>query len=242
MLEIRHPGMDDTSATQQTYNQLYQTEGIRQLDSFYLWLISLLKAPADKRLLDISCGEGRLVVLARRRGFRATGIDFAYAAIKEGRSQDAHAWWIVGDGEILPIVSASYDYVTHIGSLEHYQNPAAGIRELARVLKPGGVACILLPNSYGLVGNIKHVYKTGDIYDDGQPLQRYNTLIGWQRMLEAYQLLPFKILKYEIERPRTLSDLLWFLSHPLKILRLLFSVFIPVKLGNCIVYLCKRKI
>jgi hypothetical protein len=131
----------------------------------------------------------------------------------------------------------SYDYVLYrkFGPSTQQQNQARPDIETR------GMACIL-SNSYGLVGNIKHVYKTGDIYDDGQPLQRYNTLIGWQRMLEAHQLLPFKTLKYEIEPPRTFADLLWFLSHPLKICRLLFSVLIPVNLGNCIVYLCKRKI
>jgi SAM-dependent methyltransferase len=241
MLEIRHEGMDSTFATQQTYNQLYQLKGIRQLDSFYLWLINLLKAPPGACLLDISCGEGRLVVLARQQGLHAIGIDFALAAIMEALGQDTRSYWIVGDGESLPIESASYDYITHIGSLEHYQNPMAGIHEIARVLKPGGTACILLPNSYGFLGNINNVYKTGDIYDDGQPLQRYNTLKGWQRMLESCRLLPFQTLKYERVWPRTLDDLGWYLRHPFTIIRLIFSVLIPVNLGNCIVYLCRRE-
>jgi SAM-dependent methyltransferase len=242
MLEIRHEGMDSTSATQQTYNQLYQSEGIHQLDSFYLWLITLLKAPPGKSLLDISCGEGQLVVFARQKGLNAVGIDFALAAIKEGLSQGTHSCWIVGDGERLPIGAESYDYITHIGSLEHYQNPVAGIREIARVLKPGGIACILLPNSYGLLGNIKNVYKTGDIFDDGQPLQRYNTRNGWQMMLESCKLLPFRIIKYELVWPQTLTDLGWYLRNPIKIIRLFFSALIPLNLGNCIVYLCKREI
>lgn len=242
MLEIRHAGMDDTIATQHSYNQLYQSKGIQNLDSFYLWLINLLKAEPKKRILDISCGEGRLVILARRMGFTAIGVDFALAALKAAQEQDKQSCWMAGDGEILPIRSESCDYITHIGSLEHYQNPMAGIREIARVLKHGGTACILLPNSYGLLGNIKNVFETGDIFDDGQPLQRYNTLKGWQLMLESCKLVPYKILKYERAWPRTLSDVGWYLFHPLKIFRLFFSVLIPLNLGNCIVYLCKREI
>ena len=240
MIEIRHSGMDSTSATQQNYNQIYTSKGIRNLDSFYLWLISLLKASPGEKLLDISCGEGRLVILARQNGLRAVGVDFSIAALKEANKQEPQAWWIVGDGEGLPIGSATYDYITHIGSLEHYQNPIAGISEISRVLKPGGITCILLPNSYGLLGNIWNVYKTGDIYDDGQPLQRYNTPKGWQMMLESCYLLPLHIFKYEREWPRTTKDLRWYLYHPVKFVRLFFNYFVPVNLGNCLVYLCKR--
>jgi len=241
MLEIRHAGMDDTHATQHGYNQIYKAEGINQQDSFYLWLISLLKAPPASRLLDISCGEGRLVSLARRQGLFATGIDFAESAIRDAKVQDATGMWIIGDGEKLPVRSECYDYVTHIGSLEHYQDPLAGVQEISRMLKPDGTACILLPNSYGLLGNITYVFKKGDIFDDDQPLQRYNTLKGWQRLLETYNLQVYKIYKYELPWPRTFSDFLWYLRHPVKVLHLIISALIPLNLGNCLVYLCRRK-
>ena len=242
MLEIRHKGMDSTAATQQNYNEIYGSEGIRQLDSFYLWLISLLKPQPGKRLLDISCGEGQLVTFARKQNVQAEGVDFAFTAVKCAYDTDPQSGWLVGDGELLPIKSDTYDYVTHIGSLEHFQNPVEGIHEITRVLKPGGKACILLPNTYGLLGNIKHVVDTGDIFDDGQPLQRYNTRRGWQVMLEDGGLLPYRIVKYERPWPRTGLDFTWYLRHPAKFLRLFISFLIPVNLGNCIVYLCKREI
>jgi SAM-dependent methyltransferase len=240
MLEIRHPGMDDTSATQNGYNQIFHGEGLHQMDSFYLWLVSLLHASQGSRLLDISCGEGRLVVFARRQRLNAAGTDFAKSAINKARAQDTHADWFIGDGERLPLPPACYDYITHIGSLEHYQDPMAGIREISRVLKPGGVACILLPNSFGLLGNIIHVFKKGDIFDDGQPLQRYNTRMGWQKMLETNRLRPFKILKYELPWPRTIPDLWWYVRRPIKIIRLVFSFLVPLNFGNSLVYLCRR--
>ncbi len=239
MLEIRHTGMDDTPATQHGYNQLYSSAGIRQMDSLYLWLVSLLKAPRGSTLLDISCGEGRLVFLARQQGLRAVGVDFAESAIRQARAEDARPDWLIADGEQLPIRPACYDFITHIGSLEHYQDPLAGIREISRILKPGGVACILLPNSYGLLGNITHVSKTGDIFDDGQPLQRYNTIGGWQKMLVTSGLKPFRVIKYELPWPRTVTDLLWFLGHPLKLFHLIFSLLVPLNLANCLVYLCR---
>jgi SAM-dependent methyltransferase len=238
--EIRHDQMDSTANTRRRYNEIFSGEGILQRDSFYLWLISLLKPERGKILLDISCGQGRLVKFAAQRGLRAIGLDFAEDGVRLGRNLESPAsGWTVGDGERLPVRSASVDFVTHIGSLEHYQDPDAGIREIRRVLKPGGAACILLPNSYGLFGNIKHVAQTGDIFDDGQPLQRYNTRQGWQGMIARGGLQTYRTLKYERELPRTLPDLWWYLKSPSKLARLLAAPFVPVNLANCIVYLCR---
>ena len=240
MIEIRHESMTDTSHIQDAYNSIYQMQGILLSDSFYLWLISLLRPEPNKLLLDISCGQGRLVTLAQHRGLNAIGMDFSESAVRIGSRQCPYASWTVSDGEKLPLPEASVDYITHIGSLEHYIDPEAGMAEITRVLKPSGVACILLPNSFGLFGNIKHVWETGDVFDDGQPLQRYNTLSGWKDMLVNKGLVPFSILKYEREWPRTWEDFRWYLVRPFKIARLFSTWFIPLNLSNCLVYLCRR--
>jgi len=235
MQEIRR--QDDT---QGAYNAIYRDEGINQSDSFYLWLIGLLQPRPSARLLDISTGQGRLVVLAQRQGLRAVGMDFALDGVRLGKSQEAGASWSVSDGEKLPLPGGCIDYVTHIGSLEHYEHPLDGMREIARVLKPGGAACVLLPNSYGLLGNVKYVMQHGQIFDDGQPLQRYNTRQGWHDLLFEAGLRPYRTLKYEREWPRTWKDLRWYLARPAKIARLLISPLVPLNLGNCLVYLCRR--
>ena len=241
MIEIRHSNMLETENTRAAYNQLYEREGILLRDSFYLWLLSLLKPEPGRLLLDISCGQGRLVKFAHGKGLFAFGMDFAEEAIRRGQADSPRSSWAVADGERLPLRDSCMDYVTHIGSLEHYQNPDAGMQEIARVLKPSGVACILLPNSYGLFGNIKHVLQTGDVFDDGQPLQRYNTRGGWQAMLSANGLTAFQTHKYEREWPRTLPDLAWYLVRPAKTARLFAAWFVPTNLANCIVYLCRRR-
>ena len=240
MIEIRHENMTDTPNILKAYNAIYESQGIIQHDSFYLWLISLLRAGTGSLILDISCGEGRLTSFAHQQGLCAFGMDFSERAVRIGAASCPEANWSVCDGEYIPLADDSIDYITHIGSLEHYADPEAGIAEIARVLKPTGVACVLLPNTFGLFGNIKHVWKTGDVFDDGQPLQRYNTLNGWQKMLVKKGLEPFSIVKYEREWPRTWTDLSWYLIHPLKIARLITSWFIPLNLSNCLVFLCHR--
>ena len=238
MIEIRHHNITNQALEKCAYNEIYQDKGIQQLDSFYLWLIELLNPQSNQTLLDISCGQGDLVRFALKRKMRAVGLDFAEAALQLA-SRNTTGSFSLADAHILPFGCNSFDFVTNIGSIEHYFDPPQSIREISRVLKPSGIACILLPNTYALLGNIKHVWQTGDVFDDGQPLQRYNTLNGWHHLLVENGLIPFRTVKYEIVRPRTFANLMWYLARPMKIAHLMLNPFIPLALGNCFVYLCR---
>lgn len=239
MFEIRHEKMDRLQSTQEAYNQIYTHEGILHRDSFYLWLIGLLGNTKGGTLIDISTGQGRLVTLAQASGTQSVGVDFAAEGVVLGKQESPQSDWAIGDGEILPFARASFDYVTHIGSLEHYLNLAYGAGEIARVLKPKGKAVILLPNAFGLWGNIKYVYSHGEIFDDGQPLQRYATRCTWESILTGAGLKVEKVVGYnEIPFPKTFKDLLWLAAHPLKIIRGILGLFIPLNLSNHFVFIC----
>lgn len=241
MIEIRHKQITDTTSTQDAYNRIYRDQGLMQRDSFYLWLIELLKPQPGKYLADISCGEGRLTALAREKGLHALGVDFAFDGVLIGSKDSPASDWVVGDGEALPLAESSLDYVTHIGSLEHYIHPERGVREISRVLKPEGRACILLPNAFGLLGNILNVLRKGDVHDDGQPLQRYGTRNYWESLLAANGLETIKRVGYgEVNFPRTTQDMGWWLSRPKKIIRLALSSLIPLNLTNHFVFICRR--
>jgi SAM-dependent methyltransferase len=238
VIEIRHKHIHTPADEIEAYDRIYGATGIRQLDSFYLWVLSLLDARPGQALLDVSSGEGGLVYFALQHGLRAYGIDFSPVALRRGlENYHLTSTW-VSNAERLAIADRSFDFVTNIGSIEHYFEPKAAVREMSRVLKPEGVACILVPNTFSLFGNVRHVWQVGDVFDDGQPLQRYNTRLGWHRLLVKNGLAPFKVLKYEREWPRTIKDCLWYLSRPMKALKLLITPLIPVNLANSIVYLC----
>ena len=241
MIEIRHTNKSQNNATREAYNEIYNGKGILLRDSFYLWLIDLLKPTPGKLLLDISCGEGRLPVLAQNKGLKVAGLDFAFAGLRKVAHQAKDVVWITGDGEKLPFKDQFADYVTHVGSLEHYMNPERGVREIARVLKPDGKACVFVPNSFGVLGNIKHVWLTGDVFDDGQPLQRYASRRQWETLLEDNGLNIEKTVGYgEIEPPRTRQDLMWMIRKPQKLLRAVLVLAIPTNLANHFAFICTR--
>ncbi|MGC9358560.1 MAG: class I SAM-dependent methyltransferase, partial [Anaerolineae bacterium] len=229
-----------TKASLAAYDHLHAAGKLLQRDSFYKWLVRLLRPVPGRRLLDVSCGQGGVLQFATEARLEAFGLDLAPAAVKMARERAVEATVNVGDAERLPYGDNTFDYVTNIGSVEHYLHPCCAVREMSRVLKADGLACILMPNTFGLLGNILHVWRTGDVFDDGQPLQRYGTPRQWRSLLEGNGLRVVRTFKYEREWPRTWADLWWYCLHPHKLARVVLSVFIPFNLSSFLVFLCRK--
>jgi SAM-dependent methyltransferase len=240
VIEIWHTREEAQAGSQAAYDEIYTGAGICLRDSFYLWLVRLLQPQAGRRLLDVSCGQGTLVRFARQAGLNACGADFSGAAVRRARQLVGTGSFALADGTQLPFPDAAFDYCTCIGSLEHFVDPEGGMREIGRVLRPGGTACVLVPNTFSLFGNVNYARKRGEIFDDGQPIQRYNTRGGWQAMLERSGLRVQAVKKWEIETPYTLPDVLWYLRRPRKVAHLLAGLIVPTNLANSLVYLCGR--
>jgi SAM-dependent methyltransferase len=242
-IEIRHTSTE--SAEQRAYDALYTDRGLHQRASLYLWFLRQVQryAPPPARLVDVSCGEGDFLRFARRAGYTATGIDFSLAALQTIAADPGGSIpTVAANAQKLPFADASFDVVTNIGSLEHYFDPAAGAREMTRVLRPGGVAFVLLPNAFGLFGNIWHVLRYGEVFDDGQPLQRYATRGSWQRLLNSHGLTTRRVLVLERAAPRTWPDLRWMLLRPHTFIRVALGSLLPTNLGDLLVFVCVRSI
>jgi SAM-dependent methyltransferase len=240
LIEIWHSQIRRPGESQRAYDAIYGDEGIRLLDSFYLWILKLVNPRPGGRFLDVSCGQGALVGFARRTGAESYGLDFSNVAIRRASDDIQHPCFIVGNGARLPYPDQCFDYVTCIGSLEHFTEPLTGMQEIRRVLRGDGTACILLPNTFSLLGNVNHARRHGDVFDDGQPIQRYNTRLGWTRMLVQSGLRVQRVEKYELTWPRTRQDLGWYLRRPRHFAHLLIGLAVPLNLANCHVFVCAR--
>jgi SAM-dependent methyltransferase len=102
----------------------------------------------DARLLEIGCGMGTDLLQFARGGARCIGIDLTPRSIEITRHRfrlyAADGAFMISDGEHLPFRDESFDVVYSNGVLHHTPDTAGAIREVHRVLRPGGTAKVML--------------------------------------------------------------------------------------------------
>lgn len=102
----------------------------------------------DARLLEVGCGMGTDLLQFARGGASCTGVDLTPRSIEITRHRfrlyDADGAFMISDGEHLPFRDESFDVVYSNGVLHHTPDTAGAIREVHRVLRPGGTAKVML--------------------------------------------------------------------------------------------------
>jgi len=99
-----------------------------------------------KRLLDVCTGTGHLAGEAARRGASVDAVDFSETMVREAKAQFSGIGFMEGDAEALPYDDVSFDAVACCFGLLHLPDPAQGVCEAYRVLKPGGRYSVTLWN------------------------------------------------------------------------------------------------
>jgi SAM-dependent methyltransferase len=102
-------------------------------------------APAGARVLEIGCGPGHLSILLARHGLEVIGLDLDPAMIaraqantdRPGNADQPRPSFVVGDVAALALPDESCDLVVSTLSMHHWADPAAGLAEIGRVLRPG---------------------------------------------------------------------------------------------------------
>jgi len=90
-------------------------------------------------VLDVGCGTGRLLRAARDRwpDARLVGVDPSEGMVEAGRSLTPAELHVAG-AEAIPLPDASVDLAFSTIAFHHWADPSRGLREVARVLRPGG--------------------------------------------------------------------------------------------------------
>jgi demethylmenaquinone methyltransferase / 2-methoxy-6-polyprenyl-1,4-benzoquinol methylase len=99
-------------------------------------------SPGD-RVLDTCCGTGDLALASLRAGGRVTGIDFSERMLERARRKAPDLEWVQGDLLALPFEDASFDAATVGFGVRNVADLELSLRELRRVLQPGGRLAIL---------------------------------------------------------------------------------------------------
>lgn len=101
-----------------------------------------------KRLLEVGCGMGTDLLQFARGGAQVTGVDLTPRSIEISRHHlelyGQTGSFAINDAEKLPFKDESFDVVYSNGVLHHTPDTAGAVREIHRVLRPGGLAKVML--------------------------------------------------------------------------------------------------
>lgn len=125
-------------------------------------LTSQIKDLASLEILDLGSGQGAFLIDAATHGAIVTGLETNPAYIKKSYEAAAKAGVqitvIEGRGEALPFPDNSFDFVNLSEVIEHVDDPLLLLREVHRVLRPGGRVYLSVPNRFGIKDPHFHLY------------------------------------------------------------------------------------
>jgi SAM-dependent methyltransferase len=173
---------------QHTYSIMYEVEGThwwfvgrrRIIRGFVEEACRRLGQEERPRILDVGCGTGANLELLAEYG-AAEGVDVSPAALAFCRARGLRNVR-QGEAEKLPYDDGAFDLVTALDVVEHLDDDVAGLREMRRVLRPGGRALLFVPAFMFLWG----------VQDDVSHHRRRYTLPSLRRVLRE--------AGYEVER------------------------------------------
>jgi len=161
-----------------------------------LMLERVATAPVT-RALDVGCGEGRFCRMLRARGIACDGIDPTAAFIEAARQRDPEGRYTLAQGEALPFPDGSFDLVISYLTLIDIDDFRTAIREMVRMLEPGGrlllanLTSFITANSGGWIKDSegRPLHFPIDRYLDETPqwVEWANIRVrNWHRPLSAY--------------------------------------------------------
>jgi SAM-dependent methyltransferase len=165
--------------------------------------IAGLELPRPARILDAGCGSGRNMVELARRG-TVTGVELSATSVRLARERGIGE---VIEGSVLemPFDAGSFDLAVSLDVIEHLKEDLDALRELRRVVAPGGLLLVTVP-AYGWLWSghdeINHHHRRYT----RRSLQRVAEQAGWEQTRTTYfnsLLLPIAILLRALDRLST---------------------------------------
>ncbi len=115
-----------------------------------------------RRVLDLGCGRGDILIDFIRHGYRAVGLDkngeYLRTAKEDARRQGLSIDVREGDAEALPFENARFDFINCNEVTEHVESPEKLLNECARVLAQGGKMYISFHNRFGIYDYHYHLW------------------------------------------------------------------------------------
>jgi ubiquinone/menaquinone biosynthesis C-methylase UbiE len=115
-----------------------------------------LHLPRDSQVLEVGCGAGLTTLALAERGFAVTAMDPVQKMLDETRQAVSKVGFedrvrlLPGDAQDLPLMDGAYSLVVALGVIPWLQCPGKALREMARVLQPGGRIVVSADNRWRL--------------------------------------------------------------------------------------------
>ena len=166
-------------------------------------LVAGLGLPPQARILDAGCGSGRNMIELARHG-SVTGVELSATSVELARARDSGE---VIEGSVLelPFENDSFELAVSLDVIEHLQDDLGALRELHRVVAPGGGLLVTVPAYPWLWSGHDEVNHHHRRYTR-RSLQSVAERAGWRQVRTTYfnsLLLPVAILLRVIERFNT---------------------------------------
>ncbi|MDP3740941.1 MAG: class I SAM-dependent methyltransferase [bacterium] len=192
----------------------------------------------NKKLLDVACGTGYFLQVAAERGLETYGLDLSQEAVAVAKRVSPGSNIVTGYAEALPYESSFFDYVSCLGSLEHFADMEKGTQEMIRVAKSDALFLFILPNDDYLFWKLKKI-KKGTHQRNFEVLKNYP---GWLKFLDEAGLEPIKV---DQDRWPSQSLRIFEYKNPYRIARrIIFKLiwfFLPLKYTYQFIFVLKKK-
>jgi SAM-dependent methyltransferase len=163
-------------------------------------VVADLRLPARARILDAGCGSGRNMVEFARHG-EVTGIELSPTSVRLARERGAGE---VVEGSVLemPFEAGAFELAASLDVIEHLQDDLQALRELRRVVAPGGSLLVTVPAYQWLWSGHDEINHHHRRYTR-RSLQSVGEQAGWQQVRTTYfnsLLLPAAIALRVLDR------------------------------------------
>ena len=131
-------------AIQQEYRQQAPRWGKMEIGEHLRWVVEQLPLSPQSEVVDIAAGTGLFGRAVAAGVARVTAVDITPEMIEQGRQraqQDGilNMEWQQGEAEALPFADERFDFAITRYSIHHFVDPAAVLKEMGRVCRPGGL-------------------------------------------------------------------------------------------------------
>jgi len=147
-----------------------------------------LQFTPSQRVLDVACGTGEFLMACTEYSNGVAGVDLSDKAIDQCKARLPDGEFYACPAETLPFGDDRFDIVTCLGSLEHFLDPVAALKEMVRVAQPAARFVILVPNKDFLTRKLGLYGGTYQV----DAMEVVRTLDEWNVLFEAAGLTVLK--------------------------------------------------